>query len=178
MRTRLSRPEIIALLALMLVALLTGCALAPPGPARRAAAPTTTPLALVTTAQVRRLVALDPAPPFSATISDPVKARSVYQALRALKVDSGGAPSCLLDEGAAYRITFYNGSATMLTAWVKPDGCRQAKIGGSQLVYATTEHFWQTFASALGVNLHALFDLSYDGGPAAPTPGPNDWSGS
>ena len=165
---------IIALLALIL----TGCASAPPGPGRSAVAPTTTPLALVTTAQVLRLVALNQAPAFSATIADPVKARSVYQALRALKVDSGAYPSGPFDEGATYRITFRDGTASMLTAWAKPDGCRQAKIGASQLVYATTEQFWRTFASALGVSQSSLFDLSYHGGPAAPTPGPNDWSGA
>jgi hypothetical protein len=165
----------LGIIALLLALLLTGCAHTSPRPARSLATPTMTPLAPVITAQVLRLVEFNVAPAFSATIADPVKARNVYQALRTLEVDSGAAPSCPLDEGAEYRITFQDGSATVLTAWVKPDGCRDAKIGASSLVYATTEQFWQTFAIALGVSLNALVDLSYHGGPAAPTPGPNDW---
>lgn len=160
-----------------LVALtLTGCALAPAGRERGAAAPTSTPLARVTSAQVVRLVALDQAPAFSATIADSEEASSVYQAMLALKVDNGAAPSCPLDEGADYWITFRDESAAVLTAWVKPDGCRDAKIGASRLVYATTDQFWQTLASALGVSANSLFDLTYHGGPTAPPPGPGDWS--
>ncbi len=64
--------------------------------------------------------------------------------------------NCPLDAAVSYRITFNNGTVAKLTAWVKPDGCANAKISASSVSYDTTEQIWQAFAGALSVSESAL----------------------
>jgi hypothetical protein len=114
-------------------------------------------------------------PAFIATISNAANAQRLFATLLALPVDKNPYRSCLLDAAVSYRITFYNGSAVKLMAWVKPDGRANAKIGASSVIYSTTEQFWLAFASALGISESALRTWTPSSGPDAPAPGPNDW---
>ncbi len=173
----------IRMLALLMVFMVTGCATTTAKPATPTSTATpVTPAVRVTSARVTRITGFsnNHTPAFEATISDPVKAQRLYDAVLALPVTpANSAPGCLMDVAVAYRITFYDGAAMELMAWVKPDGCRNAKVGGSSVIHDTTSQFWQTFASSLGVSQETLFDLApHSTGPHAPTPGDIDWVGN
>jgi hypothetical protein len=172
------RAKLLWLLALMLLAsLLAGCTLPHPEPP----IPTATPSPLAR-AQVTRISAFpsNHIAAFEADTANPTEAQQLYAALLALPTtDPAQFRSCPADAGIAYRISFYRVGGAGGIAWVKPDGCRQAKIGESNALHDTNPQFWQTFASVLNVNEDTLFDLTpHPTGPYAPAPSAFDWVGS
>lgn len=97
-------------------------------------------------------------PPFTENVADADKAERLYDALLALPTMPPGTYSCPADFGLAYHLTFYNGSETVGTAVVKPEGCRAATLpDGSVRWSATDPEFWQTFATTAGVPESDLF---------------------
>ena len=116
---------------------------------------------------------------FEADTANPIEAQQLYAALLALPTTRNATgTSCPKDTGVAYRISFYRVGEAGGIAWVKPDGCRQAKIGDSTVLHNTTPEFWQTFASVLNVKEDTLFDLTpRSSGSYAPTPTAFDWVG-
>lgn len=112
-------------------------------------------------------------------IANPTKVQQLYAALLALPTTHPATVTpCLVDIGVAYIIVFNRTAAPAGIAWVKPDGCRQAKVDTTSALRYTTPQFWQTFADALGVDESVLFDLTpRSSGPYAPEPEASDWVG-
>lgn len=165
------------LLALaLLVSLLAGCTLPHPEPPMPTQAPS--PLA---TARVTRISAFpdNHIAALEVYIASPTKVQQLHAALLALPTThTATVTPCLEDIGVAYVIVFSSTARSLDAAWVKPDGCRQAKVDTSSALRYTTPQFWQIFADALGVDESVLFDLTpRSSGPYAPMPKIGDWVG-
>lgn len=158
-----------ALLVALLALALAGCGRWTP------ALPGSSGGGAVTSVHVLRTSAFPPnhIPPLERTVTDAVKARQLYAALRALPPFPKETMSCPMDIGVSYDLTFYQGQTQVSWATVQPTGCEAVTLPNGDVRWAVNQdQFWATLAEALGVSKSDLFQAPRSSGPSAPTPLP------
>jgi hypothetical protein len=116
---------------------------------------------------------MQPVPAFERSVTDAATAQRLYRALVTLPVASPGR-WCPYGIGTGFRLTFTDTTRVLLAANVESDGCRDAVLAGLDR-RATSESFWDTFATALGFdsgNKHTLFPQPLVPRLAAGSPAP------
>jgi hypothetical protein len=93
-------------------------------------------------------------PAFDRSVSDPVAARRMYEAVLALPPAADR--FCPAGLGLRYRLTFNEAARVLLPVAVEGDGCRDLYFTDSDR-RATNDRFWELLAEVLGATKETLF---------------------
>jgi len=121
--------------------MLGACSSEPPSPSQVTGAH----FAATTTLQSNRPPAVD-------VTVDQSPAQNIYTMTLALPNFPDGVFNCPIDFGVVYKLTFFSGDTTAVTASLNPSGCRDVRISDAPHVRRVLDDsYWSALAQQLGV---------------------------